>query len=208
MTGTELHELNTEILQGRGLSEADFLIRANISRRHFESDRPWRTLVKKSTSNSSSPSDTFATAKTLPADFRRTLPRRTLVLYNESNPTEQYPYTEIPMEKQYENKDTNGVFFIDKLNGNYYLCGTVPKTLKHAFFYIHKPADIDASSSWIFGTDYDPYLAYDVAARVQLGEDYDDINARNANANASIAGGILRDAIKEDDALQRSSLGV
>lgn len=209
MTGTELHDLNTNgPMQGRGLSIDDFLTRANISKRHFENQRAWRRLLKKSTSNSSSTSDTFATAKTLPTDFRRTLPRRTLVLINPDNAQERYDMVEIPIEKQYEHQTSFGYFFIDRLNGNYYICGTPPKTLTHAFFYIHKTADIAADTSWGFGTDFDPYLVYDVAARYQLGEDYDDISARNANANAAIAEGILRDAIKEDDSLQRSALGV
>lgn len=205
MDGQALNDLSTSLLQGRGLSIADFLIRANIAKNKFENERNWRKLVKVDTSKTSLTSDTYATTKALPTDFRKTLPRRTLKLVSGSS---VIPYDEILQEEIIANQSASGKFAIDHLNGTYSIMGTVSQTMTHYLSYIHKSADITASTEWIFPSDYHPYIAYEVTAMVELGEDYDDINARNGNANAQIANTILKQAIKWDDSLQRSALGV
>ncbi len=205
MNGQALNDLNTEILQGRGLDITDFLIRANMAKDWFEGERNWRKLVKIDTSKTSLSSDTYATSKALPTDFRTTLPRRTLKLVSGSTKIE---YTEMPYEDFVMDRDVAGNYAIDHFNNVYYLAGTVTQTYTHYFPYIATSPDITASTEWIFPDWCHPALAYEVAAMVELGEDYDDINARNANANHQVAALILKRAIKWDDSLQRSALGV
>lgn len=199
-------ELNTDLLSGRGFSLPDFTIRANIVRKSFESKRAWRRLITLDTTKTSSPSDTYLTTKALPTGFVKTLPRNTLKLMDANGGV--IPYREIPFEQRLENKDVNSVFYIDHKNKVYGICGKVATTMTHNFFHTAYTTPLAAESDLWFFDDYAPYIPYEVAARFELGEDYDDINARNGNANAGISSGILRDAIKEDDSLQRSALGV
>lgn len=205
MTGQELNDLSTSLLQGRGLDITDFLVRANIAKNKFENERAWRKLVKIDTSKTSLTSDTYATTKDLPTDFRKTLPRRTLKLVSGTSVIE---CDEIMLEDVISNQSASGKFAIDHLNSTYSIMGAVSQTMTNYLAYIHKSADITADTSWVFPSEYHPYIAYEVTAMVELGEDYDDINARNANANAQVANILLKQAIKWDDSLQRSALGV
>lgn len=205
MTGTELNTLNTDLLSGRGLDITDFLIRANIAKDWFEGERKWRKLVKIDTSQTSTSADTYATSKTLPTDFRTTLPRKTLKLVSGYSVIE---YDEVMYEDFVMERNSGGKYAIDHFNNTYYLAGTVNQTYTHHFPYIATSPDITDSTEWIFPDWCHPALAYEVAAMVELGEDYDDINARNGNANHQTALSILRRAIKWDDGLQRSALGV
>jgi hypothetical protein len=74
-------------------------------------------------------------------------------------------------------------------------------------FFIGTTTALAAGATWVFPAEFHPALAFEVAAMDELGMDYDDINARQGNANITRAEMIKRLAIKWDDALQRSSLG-
>lgn len=208
MTGAELYTLNTEIRAGRAMDEVTFYTLLNLAKSMFERRRAWRKLVKKDASKTSTGSTTYATAFALPTDFIMTLPRRTLRLVNASSPTDYRDYTEVPMERWDEYKSSAGFFMIDHLNGNYYLSGTVTGTYTHNFFYIATTTTLAAGASWSFPAEFHPALAFEVAAIDELGMDYDDINARQGNNNAIRAEMVMKAAIKWDDALQRSALGV
>lgn len=211
MTGNDLLELmNNGPLQGRSIDIADFLVRANMAIKEFEGSRNWVRLQEEKSTNTSLTSDTFETPHTLPDNFRRTLPRRTLILVNPINTNEYYEYSEVPFAKRFQYQNSADKFYIDHKNGNYYVCGTVSKTLTHHFFFMPIPVPLEAETEWDFGiqSSSEEYIPYQVSARIQLGEDYDDINARNANANFALAQNIWRTAVKDDDSLQRSALGV
>ena len=71
MTGAEIKALNTEIRAGREMDDTIFYILLNTERRRIEGKRPWRKLLTEDTTQSTTPSDTFATAHTLPTRFIR-----------------------------------------------------------------------------------------------------------------------------------------
>lgn len=205
-TGTELKTLNTEIRAGREMDDTIFYILLNLAKANFERRRAWRKLVKKDTSNSSTGATTYATAFTLPTTFIMTLPRRTLKLINSAGA--YLEYTEVPFEQWDEYKTSTGYFCIDHLNSQYYVSGVLSGTYTHNFYFISTTADITSSTSWVFPAEFHPALAFEVAAMDELGIDYDDINARQGNANLTRSELIMRNAGKWDDALQRSALGV
>lgn len=205
MTGAELYTLNTEIRGGRELDEVTFYILANLAKSQFERRRAWRKLVTKNSSNQATPSTTPTSAFSLPANFIMTLPRRTMKLVSGSS---FIPYDEVPYERWDEYKNSSGYFTIDHANSQFYLSGTVNDTYTINLFYTGTTTDIDDATGWVFPAEFHPAIAFEVAAMDELGMDYDDINARQGNANIQRAELIMRGAVKWDDALQRSALGV
>lgn len=205
MTGSEIKDLNTGIRSGREMDDTIFYVLLNLAKASFERRRPWRKLVKKDTSNSSSASTTYATAFPMPSGFIMTLPRRTLKLVSGIQYLE---LEEVLYERWDEYKNTPGYFTIDHMNSQYYISTTVPSAYTHNFFFISTSADLDAAGTWVFPAEFHPALAFDVAAMDELGIDYDDINARQGNANALRAELIARSAIKWDDTLVRGALGI
>lgn len=208
MTGQELYDLNTEIRGGRSMDEVTFYTLANLAKSLFERRRAWRKLVKKDSSKTSTAATTYATSFALPSGFIMTLPRRTLKLVNASNPTDFMTYEEVPFENWDAYKNSAGYFTIDHLNSVYYVSGTVSGTYTHYFSHIATSTTIAAGTEWVFPSEFHPAIAFEVAAMDELGMDYDEINARQGNANANRAEMIMRAAVKWDDALQRSALGV
>ena len=207
MTGQQLKDLNTEIRGGRAMDDTIFYVLLNLAKAGFERSRAWRKLVAKDTSKSSSSATLYTTSFALPTTFVMTLPRRTLKLVNASTPTDVKDYTEVPWERWNEYKNSSGYFTIDHANSLYYLSGTVSGTYTHHFFFIGTTTTLAAGTEWVFPAEYHPALAFEVAAMDELGMDYDDINAKQGNANIGRAVLIMRSAIKWDDALQRSALG-
>jgi len=205
MTGAELYTLNTEIRGGRELDEVTFYILANLAKSQFERRRAWRKLVTKNSSNQATPSTTPTTAFTMPTNFIMTLPRRTMKLVSGNS---VIPYDEVPYENWDEYKNSQGKFAIDHANSQFYISGSVSDTYTINLFYIGTTADIESATSWVFPSEFHPAIAFEVAAMDELGMDYDDINARQGNANIQRAELIMRGAVKWDDALQRSALGV
>ncbi len=207
MTGANLKILNTEILGGREMDDTTFYILLNLAKAEFERMRAWRKLIAKDTSKSSTASTRYTTSFALPATFIMTLPRRTLKLVNASSPTDWKDYMEVPWERWDEYKNSPGYFTIDHANELYYVSGVVSGTYTHNFFFIATTTAIASGTEWVFPEEYHPALAFAVAAMNELGMDYDDINARQGNANFARATMVMRSAIKWDDALQRSALG-
>lgn len=207
MTGAELYTLNTEIRGGRAMDEVTFYIFSNLAKSGFERSRAWRKLVTKDSTKSSTGATTYNTSFAMPTDFLMTLPRRTLKLVNASSPTDYHDYKEVPFERWDEYKGSTGYFTIDHKNSLYYISGVVSGTYTHNFFYIGTSTAIADATSWIFPDEFHPAIAFEVAAMDELGMDYDDINAKQGNANFQRAQLILRSAVKWDDALQRSALG-
>lgn len=207
MTGQAIKDLNTEIRGGREMDDTIFYTLLNLAKSTFERMRAWRKLVNQASSNISTPATTYATQFSLPTNFIMTLPRRTMKLVSVANPTSWKDLTEVPFERWDEKKTSPDYFSIDHLNEKYYIGGTVSENYTHRFSYIGTSPTLDADGEWIFPDEYHPALAFEVAAMDELGMDYDDINARQGNANILRGQIIMRSAIKWDDALQRSALG-
>lgn len=206
MTGAELYTLNSEIRGGRQMDEVTFYTLLNLAKTEFERSRPWRKLVKKDSSNSVSPSTTFATEFTLPSGFLMMLPRKNIKVIDSSG----YQIGEL-VEKKWEDWDefkrSPGYFTIDHANSKFYVSGNFSQSGTLHIFYIGSSTTIASGTSWVFPDDYHPALAFTVAAMDELGIDYDEINARQGNANYGVAQRVMRSAIKWDDTLQRSAIG-
>lgn len=207
MTGAELKTLNTEIRGGREMDDVTFYTLLNLAKSEFERRRPWRKLIKKNTSNSSSVSTVNTTQFTLPTDFIMTLPRRTLRLLDTAS-SSFLDLKEVPFESWDEYKNSSEHFTIDHLNSVYYVGGTVSKTYTHSFSYISTTTTLAENITWSFPSEFHPALAFAVAAMDELGMDYDDINARQGSANITRAELITRLAVKWDETLTRSALGI
>ncbi len=207
MTGQETYDLVTEIRGGRPMDETVFYTLANLAKSTLERARAWRILVKKDSSKSSTSATTYDTSFALPTGFLMTLPRRTLKLVNASSPTNIIELTEVLWEQWDEFKNSGGYFTIDHANAVYYVSSIVSATYTHRFSFIGTSTTIAAGTSWVFPAEFHPAIAFDVAARDELGIDYDDINARQGNANLLMVETIKRSAIKWDDTLVRSALG-
>lgn len=206
MTGLELYTLNTEIRGGRAIDETTFYVLLNLAKAEFERTRAWRKLITKDTSKSSSSSTTYATSFALPTGFIMPLQKKTMRLINASNALDFLDYTEVPFNRWDDYKNSQGYFTIDHKNSLYYLSGSVSGTYTHNFYHIATSTTLASGASWVFPDEFHPALAFSVAAMDELGMDYDDINARQGNANFQRVQLIMRLAIKWDDALQRSSL--
>lgn len=206
MTGSEIKILNTEIRGGREMDDTTFYTLLNLSKMLWERTRHWRKLISRNTSNSSTSSDTYATSHSLPTDFIMSIPRAKLKLIK--NGVVMNEYQEVPLEQWENYQNSQGYYTIDHGNGVYYLSGTVADTYSHSFPYIKSSPTVGSGDTWIFPAEFHPYLAFDVAAMDELGIDYDDINARQGNANYARAQQVLKMAVRYDDALTRSALGV
>lgn len=208
MTGTQLKELNTEIRGGREMDDTIFYTLLNLAKSTFERMRPWRKLTKKDSSKSSTSATTYLTSFALPTGFIMTLPRRTLKLVDVTNLASCLELQEVPWERWDEYKTTPGYFSIDHLNSVYYVSTVVSRTFTHHFFFISTTDTLTANNSWAFPEEFHPALAFEVAAMDELGMDYDEINARQGNANIARSELIMQLATKWDDTLVRSALGI
>lgn len=187
------------------MDSTTFYILLNLAKAQIERRRAWRKLIKKDSSNAVTASTVNSTQFTMPSDFIMTLPRRTMKLVDSSgNPTD---YTEVPFERWDEYKTSANYFTIDHLNSKFYISGTHSGSYTIYFFYIATTTALATATEWVFPSEFHPALAFEVAAMDELGIDYDEINARQGNANAVRAEMIIRGAVKWDDALQRSALG-
>ncbi len=211
MTGSKLQQLTTTLLNGFSMDTTLFYTLLNTARVRREQERPFMRLQKLDASQqllaqSSAPLiPNSQQALTVPDDFLYLKDDGEITLYD--NNLNWETYTEIPMAKSIYYLQTNLNFYIDHANGLYYFTGIIDRTYTVYFYYQADWGDITDSTTWVnIPSRYHAILAYDVAAMYRLGVDYDDINARNAEANAQIAELLFRAMCKWDDALQRSAV--
>lgn len=205
VTGQNLYDFVTTTLLGFSIDQTYFLTLLNVSRGIRENTRNWKYLQTIDKSQSVATSDTYLTAKTLPADFVRLTKEGTIKVFDGVN---KYTiYTEVPMDQQIEYKDATGKFYIDYFNMQYFLCGKPDQAYTIWMPYQADPGDITLGSSWLkFPPRFAWMLAYDVAAMYRLGADYDDINARMGDQNAVMAQSIFRAMEKWDNELALSAV--
>lgn len=209
MTGTELQTLNTEIRGGRQMDETTFYTLANLVKAEIERSRAWRKLITKDSSNTVNSSTSYATQFTVPSGFLLTLPRKNMKLIDSSG-YERGELTEVKWEDWDSYKTSSGYYTIDHKNSKFYvsgIAGSYSQTYTLHLFYIGSSTTIAAATEWVFPSEFHPAIAFQVAAMDELGMDYDDINARQGNANYVVAQRILKSAILWDNTLQLAALG-
>lgn len=206
-----MYDLTTSLLNGFPIDETLFYTLLNLARNQREGLRPFKALEKVDTSNIVNPlQNTPLTPANLqqlsfPSDFNYMREDGFLTLYD-GNLTWQ-TYNEIPQNQSIYYLQSNNYFYVDHANRKFYLCGIIDRTYIAYLYYQAQNADISKTTSWVGIPDrFHPILAFDVAAMYRLGVDYDDINARNADSNATQAELMFRAMEKWDDSLQRSAV--
>ena len=203
MTGEQIRDLTTSLLDGEELGQTAFLNLVNVVKNNRERIRPWRYLLTEDSSETASAGDTYETEKDLPSLFRRTLPRNTMVLKRGDTVLE---YSQIPFSQKIQYRESCQRFYIDYKNSKFYLCGEIDGAYTIHLFYIAKSADIKWATEWIFPEEFHPMLAFDVAVLHKGGIDYDLINERMARILGFTAESLTRSMIFWDDELQRAEL--
>lgn len=190
------------------MDETTFYSLVNLAKAEFERSRAWRKLVTKNSSNTISGSTSYSTSFAVPSGFLMFLPRKNIKVID-SNGNQIGELVEKKWEDWDEFKMVSGYFTVDHKNSVFYISGVAGSHTSATLhlFYIGSSTTIASGASWVFPDEFHPALAFTVAAMDELGMDYDDINARQGNANYGVAQRIMRSAIKWDDTLQRSALG-
>ncbi len=153
MTGAELYTFFEE-LTGDSPSTSWFYSVLNAKKDALESLRQWAYLRKISSATSRALSDTWETAKTLPADFAT--PLRLHV------GTDRTPYDLVPFDR-IDMKDTDGTYRIDLANSYFYFNGTASEAGTAYLMYQRFTDAITSATSPAFPSRYHQILAYDCA---------------------------------------------
>lgn len=190
MTGAELYQLTTDIIDGEVINEDFFYQLLNIAKTRLEEGRAWSYLKKLDDTNSSTTS-----AITLPTDFARDY-KVSVGLDTE--------YTPVPFEDQHLYRNVSNRYYIDHANSQYYLTGT-PKAGTIYFYYLYFTPDITSSTSPVFPARFHPLLAFYVAGYYQMGVDSDDLFARMSPENKTQSALLEQSMIAWDNGLQLKS---
>jgi hypothetical protein len=183
MTGAELFQLTTDILDGEKINEDFFYQLLNIAKTRLEEGRAWQYLKKLDSSNTATTS-----AISLPTDFARDYK---LMVGTDNE------YIPVPFEDHHAYQDVGNRYYIDHANGYLYLTGT-PKADTVYFYYLRYTPDVEAGTSPVFPARFHPILAFYVAGYYQNGVDSDDLFARMSPENKTQAV-LLENAMKTWD---------
>lgn len=191
----------TNLLDGVQIDDTLFGIWLNMVRNIIESERPWVVLRKIDKSNTSLPTDTWQTPKNLPADFFSSIDSANLSLFDGTNKIQTY--SEVPFASQLDYKDSQGVFWIDYANNQYYSGGVSDQQYAIRFPYIADFGDIVAGGTWKqFPARFNMVLVYAVSILQKGGVDYDDQNARMVLYNDTTFKQMMSMMTKWDSRLQ------
>lgn len=204
MNGQALYTAVTTMYSNFGIDQTLFLQFVNIARANRELSRPWMRLRRLDTSKTVTPANTWLNPITLPSDFQFLTDEGALTLFD-GNDTYQN-IEEVPYNQVIQYKDWSNRFAVDHANSAYYILGIVDKNYTAYLFYQADYGDITLSTQWVnIPSRYHMILAFDALAMYQMGVDYDDLQARNANELARQAEILFNSMCKWDDTLQRSS---
>jgi hypothetical protein len=205
LIGSDYYSRVQTLIHNFGMDSNMFYDYLNARRNIVELSRYWVGLRKRNTSNVVTTSNTYLTALTLPADFVRLIRDGTILLFD-GDQTWQEAH-EIPLNLLIQYKDNNLNFAIDHNAGVFYITGIIDRTYTIYIDYQADLGDITTSTPWLgIPSRWHRMLIYDVVSSYEMGADYDDINARNANANFRLYEQIFNAAATEDDDRQRSSV--
>lgn len=214
MKASELYTTLTDVLGGLAISQSLFYRLLNLAKDTVEAKRPWTILIKIDTSLTVGSSNTWQTVFNLPSTagsaFRRFAPkpRKKIVLYSSSDDS-IHGLTEVRFDERLDYKDTFGYFYVDYAANQFYITGTIDKTytIHICYLYRTKPfSSTDDTIEWPLPEDYHLILVYQVAAMYRGGTDWDDVNARMAPEDRSIARGIWDAMTTWDTELQLSAV--
>lgn len=213
MNKTQLQQFVISLLDDNQMGDTLFDTFLDIAQSNRENARPWMILRTVDSTQTANTSDTYLTAKTLPADFKKTYTRFSVVL-TDSNGNVISKLREIPISKRNEYKSDSSKFYINYVTRQFFLCGNQSQSSTINFHYIYKSTKISAAdtNTWVFDSYDDTYvkmLGFDIAVMHKLGVDYDQINAVQGNNNALQASIIFNQMAEWDSELvQQAQEGV
>lgn len=204
MNGQQLYQAVQTMYSNFGIDPTLFLQFVNVARIIREGMRPWRRLTKLANTQLVTPAVTWKTPLNLPSDFEF-LTKDGLIVLFDGNDTyqelEEVPWTDVIQYKDWSNR-----FVVDHANLLFYVLGIVDKNYNAWIHYQADYGDITLTTQWMnIPTRYHMMLAFDALCMYEMGVDYDDIQARNANKLNQIADTLYNAMCKWDDNLQRSA---
>lgn len=175
MEGDEIIDLFYTIVDDEELSSTVAYTLLNLAEDQLEDERDWMVLRVKDTSLTHSTSDTYATAHTLPSNFKRELLNGMFVQYANGEVKQIFPvkYEEIEM---YRNE--MGRYAINYATGNLYLTGAYTESVTIIVNYIKRATDLADGVTCPWPGKYGSVLAYMMAQTYSGGMDGDDVNFR------------------------------
>ncbi len=213
MDGATLYTLNTNLLGGNAIDEDLFYQLLNMAKNQREMMRDWMKLRYIDSSISFASSDDYTSTKSLPARFLRTYTftdqrgelRGPYIVTSAGSKVELQP---IKFAERYDDKDTEGYYYIDVAAGKIGRTGTTAGTLYLP--YLKGTADIDSGTSWGLppADGFGALLAYDVAIEQKGGIDWDTVNANQVPYNRSKMMQLDSNMATWDARLQQAELGV
>lgn len=208
LQGSDLYILTTQLLLGYQLNPTLFYQLLGMCQLNRELMRSWMLLRSEDKTQVANPSSAsmYLTPFDLPDDFLNFYGvKRNIVLAAADGITFRW-YDQIPLERKHESKDDDSKFYVDYKNSQFYLCGILDKRYTIHQFYIAQSPTITAATYWVFPAQFQPILAYDVAAMYKKGFKYDIINATQAKMIEDMAAVIFKQMTEWDGALQESAL--
>lgn len=212
MTGQNLYDQLTSILNGENIDQTYALQLFNLARMDFESRRPFAVLKAKDTSQTALAGVNFNTPYQMPSPgtpsqnapyLTKYLLQGAVRLVATNNPNNKASLLEVPFENQLD-LQMGDYFYADYAARQFYILANLPANFTIYQFFIADYGDITLATSWVgFLPRFHPALAFQAAARYRLGTDYDDINARNGDDNAKMAEMIFGAMVKWDDDIVR-----
>ncbi len=201
MSYQELYNFVTKLLGDYQMDDTLFKIYLDIAQAQIEGLRPWRWLITEDATQVVSPSDTFATGKTIPARF---LNYSSVSLVDSGNNSIQCE--EIQIESKFAYKDTFAKYYCDFTKMSIYFCGLIPQSYTIHQFYVQMSPLVSAGNIWVFPTFYHKLLALNVAAMWKEQVDYDVISAGQAQAQKTAATAMLDAMTRWDANLQLKAI--
>lgn len=204
MNGLQIKEFTTELLAGDVMGDQVFYNLLNIAKQIVEGKRSWRVLLTKAQYPNISGTDVSIS---MPEDaWDYPVGAGNAVLGITSSGSKYLPLgAKFAQLELYKGQDN--YFTMDHKNRKIWLLGNVPQMNVTINYFGYSP-DITDSTEWLgFPKNGGRLLAYIVSAFFKGGIDYDDIYARMAPENRSIAELLMFDLVMWDDRLQRMELG-
>jgi len=218
MNGAALYTATGQALLGYQMDQTLFYQILAECQGEMEDERDWMILRTVDKTQTVSPS-TALTANSLyltpfnlpgfngnasPEFLHFYEPRRAVKLIASDGITFRWLY-EIDIARREEYKDDDTRFYIDRLNGQIFLCGTVDQTYTIAIYYIGGTDSITANTTWKFPPRYHLSLALSVAMKFRDEYRYDVVNAAQALKIERRLGVIKKKMADWDAGMQESS---